>query len=443
MGSSTAVLAFVAFCVSLSSCAADPGRIGPPDIVFIVIDALRADHLPTYGYAGDTAPTLRRLARQGVVFERVIAPSSWTKTSMASIMTAQNPLSHGVLRHQDVLPRRLSTLAEALEAHGYATIGVNTNPWLQPQFGFAAGFRVYETLRKARESGRAADVNERALSLLRERLPEMPVFLYLHYMDVHGPYRPGPAFRSGEPVTLPGRGVVADSALEEQYRKEGLTGPGVQERVVELYDGSIRTLDAALGQLLEGMRPLVDFDNTIIVVTSDHGESFREHGTTEHGWNLYPEVIEVPLLFVLPGHSSEATRISAQVRSIDIAPTLLALADVGIPESFEGSPLLPMEPGGIEDRIAHSEVRFRRPRPRYHYTAVISPDHLYQREKFGDVVEFYDLRADPSAMRDLGAAHPGATAYVDLEVREPVRAPKQKELDSETREELKALGYLQ
>jgi arylsulfatase len=437
------VAAVIALGVSLSSCGSDSSRIGPPNIVFILIDSLRADHLPSYGYASDTAPALRRLAQKGVLFERVIAPSSWTKTSMASIMTARNPSRHGVLRHRDLLPRELSTLAEALAMHGYETIGVNTNPWLKPQFGFAAGFRVYETLRKVKKSAQSAEVNERALALLREPSRRVPVFLYLHYMDVHGPYQPDPAFVGGKPVTLPGGEVIADSALEEQYRKAGLAAPGVQARVIELYDGGIRTLDAAVEELLEGMRPLIDFNHTIFVVTSDHGESFREHGTTEHGWNLYPEVIEVPLIFVWPERLSKAIRIGAQVRSIDIAPTILALAGISIPDSFEGSPLLPMKPGEVDARIANSEVRFRRPRPPYHYTAVISPDHFYQREKFDDVEEFYDLRVDPGATHDLGGAHPRAIKLAELEVSTPIPAPEQRDLDAETRDELKALGYLQ
>ena len=114
-----------------------------PNIVFILLDTLRADHLPTYGYKSDIAPYIHQLAQQGVVFERVIAPSSWTKTSMASIITSRDVPDHGVQRFKDILPSELTTLAEGLSTNGYHTIGINTNPWLTKLFGFESGFDIY------------------------------------------------------------------------------------------------------------------------------------------------------------------------------------------------------------------------------------------------------------------------------------------------------------
>jgi arylsulfatase A-like enzyme len=436
------LMGMVLLTLGLPGCADEPQRSGPPHVVFIVIDTLRADHLPDYGYPVETAPFLARLAASGVLFERVIAPSSWTKTSMASIMTGLDPASHGVLRHRNAVPPRLQTLAEQFEAHGYETIGINTNPWLQEQFGFSAGFEIYETIRDAKESGRANEVNRRALDLVAERWNDRPVFLYLHYMDVHAPYRSGLEEASGPSLRLPGRGEIDDATVERAYRKEGLTGPAVEERVIALYDAGIRNLDAALERLLHEIGASLPPEDTLIVITSDHGEAFREHGTTEHGHNLYPEVIRVPLIFAWPGVLPAGMRIGAQVRSIDIAPTLLALAGVAVPESFEGSPLLPMNPDGIADRVAHSEVYFRRPLSPFHFTAVVSRNHLYVREKMKDAAEFYDLSRDPTAQRDLGAAHPDAAAYAAIEHSAEIVRPPERELDAETREELEALGYL-
>jgi len=424
----------------LVGCADEDRRPGPPDIVLIVVDTLRADHLPGYGYAEDTAPFLSRLAETGVLFERVIAPSSWTKTSMASIMTGLDPNGHGVLRHRNAVPPHLETLAERLAAHGYETIGINTNPWLQAQFGFGAGFDVYETIRHAKESGEAPEVNRRALELLAARSHDRPFFLYLHYMDVHAPYRPERSDELGPAVELPDRGAIDDATLEFEYRKEGLSGAGVEERVIGLYDEGIRQFDAELETFLRDIR--ASAGNPLIVITSDHGEGFREHGTTEHGHNLYPEVLEVPLIVLWPGVVPAGVRIPAQVRSIDIAPTILALASVNVPEAFEGEPLLPMEPGGIEDRTARSEVYYRRPLEPFHYTAVISRDHFYVREGMRDTVEFYDLRADPDARRNLGAGDPRVARYRALERATPVEPAAERELDDETREELEALGYL-
>jgi arylsulfatase A-like enzyme len=285
-------------------------------------------------------------------------------------------------------------------------------------------------------------VNRRALELLAARSVDRPYFLYLHYMDVHAPYRPEAEGASGPPVELPGRGAVDDATLEFEYRKESLTGAGVEERTIALYDAGIREFDASLEELLAGITGAGFAENLLIVVTSDHGEGFREHGTTEHGHNLYPEVVEVPLMFRWPGVLPAGVRIGAQVRSIDIAPTLLALAGVAIPDEFEGEALLPMEPGAIEDRIGYSEVYFRRPLDPFHFTAVVSRDHFYVREQMKNVAEFYDLRLDPGAQHDLGSDHPLAADYRARERSAPVGRPADRELDPETREELEALGYL-
>jgi arylsulfatase A-like enzyme len=424
-----------------------------PNIVMILVDTLRADHMSVYGYGywGDavggyeppTTPNLERLAGQGVVFKRVIAPSSWTKTSMASIMTGCNPSRHGAQGVKDVLPRELTTIAEALAGQGYYTIGVNTNPWLKPIFGFNAGFHVYHTLPCEVSLANAWDVNRSAVELL-EQVPEgRPVFLYLHYMDVHSPYAPRREFFSEPPVTIPGLGVVADDELDILYRRRGLDAPAVVQRIIKLYDGEIRGVDAAIDQLLKELQRENWFDNTIVAITSDHGEEFCEHGGIEHGKNLYPEVYEVPLIFIWPDRLPAGVRIGAQVRSIDIAPTLFALAGLDVPKSLDGKPLLPMENSRLVDEVAISAVGLNDYIPKLDYAAVVSREHLYVREKISNKVEFYDLRSDPGAQHNLGASHPSAAFYAELEGGKASRGTsRQVELDEETRNQLKSLGYL-
>lgn len=419
-------------------------RAKGPNIVFILIDALCADHLPSYGYKTNTTPNIQWLADQGVVFKRVIAPSSWTKTSMASIMTSCNPSRHGVRGVKDVLPDRMSTLAEGLTVNGYYTIGVNTNPWLKSTFGFNAGFDIYQTIPFTGNFASAWDVNRQALALLERPRREQSIFVYLHYMNVHAPYRPKPPFFSKRTLVIPGIGPVPDVQLEFLYRKKGLEAPGVQQRVIELYDGEILTADAAVHQLFRDLQKMSRFENTIFVITSDHGEAFREHGTTEHGWNLYPEVYEVPLIFFWPGHLPGGRQISAQIRSIDIAPTLFALAGLTLPDSFEGETLLPMQADAIQSRVALSAVGLNDYIPNLDYAAVISEKHLYVLEKTTNTVEFYDLESDADAKHNLGASHPEAAFYARLEESDTVgRAPKQTELDPQTRKQLESLGYLE
>ncbi len=275
-----------------------------PDVVFILVDTLRADHLPSYGYKINTAPNIQRLAEGAVLFERVISPSSWTKTSMASILTSQNPSRHGVRGVKDMLPEQFTTMAEVFANNGYHTIGINSNPWLKSKFGFDVGFKSYETLLFLKDGGwtDALEVNAAAVAALTQCPQEKPFFLYVHYMDVHDPYRPKSPFYSASPLTIPGHGVIPDIELERLYCDKGFDAPGVRDRVMELYNGGIRTVDAGIGQLLKEMKRMGRLENTISVITSDHGEAFREHGTTKHGKNLYPEVYEVPLIFSWPGH---------------------------------------------------------------------------------------------------------------------------------------------
>jgi arylsulfatase len=406
--------------------------------VLIVVDTLRSDHLPSYGYRRDTAPRLRELASAGVLFERVIAPSSWTKTSMASIMTGLNPDRHSVRGVEDVLSDTLPTLATALADAGYRTIGINTNPWLEPGFGFAAGFDVYDT----RVFSPASEVNRVALAYLREQR-RRPLLLYIHYMDVHAPYRFREARLQDRPLILPDRGAIADETLEHGYRKEKLRGPGVQERVLRLYDAGIRAADDGIAELLDSLAREGTLENAIVVVTSDHGEAFREHGTTEHGRNLYPEVYEVPLIMSWPGHLPAGTRIRTQVRGIDLAPTLLHMVGVPIPPGLDGSPLLPLESKASKERVAIAAVGLNDYIPDLDYVAVVSPDRLYIRERRSGSIEFYDLARDPDARHDLGASHPDVEHYAGLEGAEGGPSTSKARLDEATRERLKALGYLE
>jgi arylsulfatase A-like enzyme len=407
--------------------------------VLIVVDTLRSDHLPSYGYPRATAPRLAELADQGLLFERVIAPSSWTKTSMASIMTGLNPDRHAVRGVEDVLSDALPTLATAFSDAGYATLGVNTNPWLEPSFGFSRGFDLYET----RVFSPASEVNRIALSHLREQR-QTPFLLYVHYMDVHAPYRFREARLEGRPLVLPGRGAVADETLEHAYRKQGLQGPGVQERVLQLYDAGIRVADDAIAELLDALGREGALENAIVVVTSDHGEAFREHGSTEHGRNLYPEVYEVPLIISWPGRLPAGTRIRSQARSVDLAPTLLQLAGLPIPSDVDGSALLPLDAAPAEDRVAVAAVGLNDYIPDLDYVAVVSPERLYIRERRSGKVEFYDLERDPDARNNLGASHPEAERYSLLHGPGPQSGESEPRtrLDEATRESLKALGYL-
>ena len=424
--------------VSTLACrpAAPPAEASRPNIVLVVIDTLRADHLPSYGYARETAPRIAQLAAEGVLFERVIAASSWTKTSMASLMTGLGPHRHGVRRVPDALPETLPTLAEALRKGGYRTLGINANPWLVDSYGFDRGFDVYESL--IWSDARA--LNARALELSSEG--PRPLFLYVHYMDVHAPYAPDAGFFAEPPLLLPGGERIADADLERLYRTEGLDAPGVAQRVRRLYDAEIRATDAAMGELLDELEHRGLLANSVVAVTSDHGEGFREHGTTVHGWNFYPEVYAVPLVIRAPGRLPAGERISAQVRSIDLAPSLLELVELEVPSGFEGESLLVGVATALSDRVAIGAIGLHDYLPNRDYVAVVSPDRLYIRERRSGEAEFYDLRSDPGAQHNLGADHPDAAGLAELVPVDQAPTPKQVQIDPETHDRLVKLGYL-
>ena len=423
--------------LSFAGACAEQKDPAPPNIIFVLIDTLRADHLPSYGFSGTSTPALDRIAREGVLFERVIAPSSFTKTSMASIFTSRDPDRHGVRRNEDVLPSGLVTLAEALSTAGYQTLGINTNPWLYPHFGFHAGFDVYENS----FFGDGDSVSARGVELAAAA--RRPFFLYLHYMDAHAPYRPSARFYDEAPLHAGSDREIPNDHVEYLYRKKNLNTPAASRRVAELYAAEIQAVDAAVGILFDGLAARGLLEDSIVVVTSDHGESFREHGTTEHGWNFYPEVYEVPLLFRAPQRIARGRRLTNQVRSIDIAPTLLRLAGLPVPPTFEGSALLPMEEGTLEDRTAVGAIGLHETIPDLDFVAVVSPDHLYIRERRHGTEEFYDLRKDPGAQQNLGPGHDRAAEMAAAISESSAPRPAQVELSPEIRDQLELLGYIE
>lgn len=308
--------------------------LGPPDVVLILIDTLRADWTTPYGFEKDTTPELARWASRGIVFERTRAQSSWTKMSVASLMTSLWPRSHNIRDAQDGLGDGATTLAETLRDAGYATYGVQTNGWLHQSFGFHQGFDRYmfptggatRSHDKPSLWAHADRVVEEAERLIEARDPDRPMFLYLHFMDVHE-YAAPPEFQ--------------------------IFGTGE----ASMYQASTLWVDDALRRVREALEASGHMDRTLIALGSDHGETFGEHGVHGHARNVLTPVVHVPLVIRLP-FAIEPVRVSSQTRNVDLAPTLLELSGVPIPESFEGNSLLPLATGaeaGV-DRPNHTAL---------------------------------------------------------------------------------------
>ena len=279
-----------------------------PDVVLVVIDTLRADHLPFYGYPKETAPFLSKLAARGVLFEKAYAASSWTAPATASIFTSLYPFQHGVVMgfmaqmnmirsnpniKLNRIPEKVTTLPEVFRRAGYRTFGVSDNVNICRAQGFEQGFDRLVTLRH--QGGRT--LNQRVLDLEEEIRAGGPYFLYLHYNDPHQPYR---------------------IALGEDEK----TGDPVTDKKA-MYDKEIAFVDSRLKELYERFGWS---RNTLLVVTSDHGEEMMEREVYGHGKSLYNTVIHVPLLFSWPERERiAAMRLGVNVSTVDIMPTLVSL----------------------------------------------------------------------------------------------------------------------
>jgi arylsulfatase A-like enzyme len=291
-------------------------RSRPENVIVVVIDTLRRDHLATYGYGRQTAPVLDRLARGGAVFEG-LSPTSWTKPATASLLTGLHPLRHQAVSRLDRLSGQAVTLAERLRDAGYQTLGVSANGWISAPFGFDQGFDELILLDSV---SHAEDVNRELLPRLAALAP--PFFLYVHYIDPHAPYEPRTAWDGGAlPAALRAQGPVSIESLDPFTVRQ--RPAELLERVRDLYDGEIRGADRGLGELLRELERRSLLENTVLVVTSDHGEEIEDHGRMSHGLSLYEEMVRVPLVFHAPRHIAPGRRGAASL--LDVVPTLMDL----------------------------------------------------------------------------------------------------------------------
>ncbi len=344
------------------------GTASRPNIILITVDALRADHLGTYGYARPTSPAIDQFAREAIVVSDAISQAPYTKASIASLMTGLLPSTHKTystsgplpvlmtghagpdpLATTDVLPSTIPILPDVLRRAGYETFAFTTNPFLIRDFGFARGFdhfRFYD----GDDFAKADRVLPDAWSAITTPRSK-PFFVWVHLMETHSPYDPSARARAALPPLDPPVVIPPSVNVPEWLIKQ----PTRNLRVYQaLYDGEIRTADDAIGEFLGKMRGAGLWDRTVIVLTADHGEEFMEHGGMEHNRTLYDEVVHVPLIVRIPGLAPR--RLAAQVEIVDLFPTLTAIAGAPQPGNIAGSDLSPVLAGRQQpDKFAVSE----------------------------------------------------------------------------------------
>lgn len=445
-----------------------------PNVIFIVVDTLRADHLPAYGYARGATPNLDRFAEDAVRYEWAFANASWTRPSFASMLTGRYASSHGVMGKPDALASELTTLPEVLQENGYSTAGFVTNFNVGPYFNFQQGFDQYaflepefvlgaddaaaklllvQALRQRIEQFRARGgrvlpgtayqdaetVNRRLFAWMdqelgEDRSREEPFFLFVGYMDPHDPYFPHPYDGTG-------------------YARAANQHPDLDEapRLRELYDGEITYWDEHFGRLVADLRRRGVYDDTMIVITSDHGEEFGEHGGFWHGTTLYDEQLHVPLYVKYPGNARAGTRTSHWVQSIDLMPSILREIGLPIPEGVQGgsleagTPLVFAEESHEGNVLA--SVRELHPTT-YEERKIITANAGNPRGLA--TVELYRTADDPGEQSNVAEEERERVQALMRTLEEAqrraaegaVESNETRELDEDTRRQLCAIGYL-
>ncbi|MBN2382468.1 sulfatase [bacterium] len=427
---------------------------GKPNILIIVIDAWRRDHTGLYGYPRDTTPNIDRFSRKALTFENASSPSSWTVPSIASFFSGFYSTVHGVISHYDGKARSLSsdivTFAEILKRDGYTTGAFIANHWVSKELGFGQGFDTFDHISDIYKPT-AFMVNMQVQRWFEES-PRHPFYVYVHYMDVHGPYRaPAPysvLFKSVEkrPLTKDQRALLSYLEVNPIVDNNNLS------YYLDQYDGEIRYTDHNIGSLLGRLHDLKKMEDLILVITSDHGEAFFEHGVCDHGYSLYSEEISIPLIMKYPDENCLTDMPSYETKRVDlmdISSTLLDRLALGYPYTKEGHEIAPDDQ---QKYIIAEEISKDMKGPPKIACIVQKYKAIYALDD-AELVEFYDLEKDPAEKDNLIQTLPdkeGETKeIIEKHIRTSVQRKKELNLseneinlDPGLIEKLKLLGYL-
>jgi arylsulfatase A-like enzyme len=334
-----------------------------PNVILVLVDTLRADHLSAFGYSRRTSPEIDALAERGVAFSGAISQAPYTSKSIEALFTGDLPSPAAAVSTRE-LPEWRETLAEHFHAAGYQTGGFSGNPLVSRTTGYAQGFDTFEM--ESLNYRPAVEMFEAALGWLGRRDRGRPFFLYVHCMDVHAPYAPpesddlwrgdyeGPVERKTSSNYVVG---IREAGLEAFERETAARFGGRDlERLVSLYDASIHYFDRVFGAFYRELESSGRLRDTIVVLVADHGEEFMEHGSLGHGRTLFDHQVRVPLLVWGPGIPA-GVRVDAPVAVADIMPTLLDLVDLPRAETGYGESLRPLWQRNEARRATVASVR--------------------------------------------------------------------------------------
>lgn len=429
-----------------------------PNVVLVSLDTVRADHLPFHGYARDTMPALSAFAKRGAVFESAFAQAPSTVPTHASIFTGRFPFQHRTYGFPQSLPESERTLAEFLRERGYRTFAIASSVRFIENAGFAQGFDFYQSLHDLEKVDRSAEVTRMAVAQAAQD-PDRPFFAFLHYFDAHTPYAPPPRYRTrwhpGRPDPAPEQ--TTEWLRAHRHPKHRIDADSLAY-LVALYDASLRYLDDAVSELLSGIGETSNGRPTLWVITSDHGEEFKDHGGFLHSKSLFQELLHVPLLIVYADAIAPGTRIAQSAQSVDLFPTIAELAVGEIPERLAGvsraASLRGDTPAAVSDetpsdvvvleRVRHLGVVATLPEGRFKWFE--SPRSLYALDR--DPGEQENLADRMPKIADALERLPRRLGVPPLEVRmrgylNAQREYVQAQEEDAVAERLRALGYVE
>ncbi len=440
------------------------GIVRKPNIIFILVDTLRVDYVGAYG-AKHKTPVFDMLARQGAIFEKAYAPSSWTVPSVASMFTGMYPQSHGltngisvvvkVLKQQRI-PKEFTTLAESLKGAGYTTFCATANAHLDTKYGYDRGFDHFKMF-KFREGHTIEETVESWKPLLENAAKTTGYFLFLHWVDPHHPYEPREPYISRiNPDYLNKVGRVLEDTGPLNLSKQGYFKefPETLDVLKDIYTSEVLWTDASVGRVL---KTLPDVGRSMLIFTSDHGEAFGEHKSFFHGFDLFQETVQVPLLMVYPDRVGAGAKISTPVSLVDLPASILGFAGIKPPGKYEGIDLKPVIEG---KEIAKRRLWSHLDKNQQYVWHGVWDDSLKYLENFPfdqttdkgktkGVPYLYDLSKDPGEKNNLAKTMKDHKARLaGLLNKEMDRAPIVKpvtvdtEIDNEYKEKFKQFGYL-
>jgi arylsulfatase A-like enzyme len=409
-------------------------------VILISIDTLRRDHVGAYGYGKPTTPVLDALGRRGLVADDAVSVSSWTLPSHLSMLTSTLPGTHGGTDMKQAFNRSVPSVAELLKAQGVATHAVTSHLYVSQTYGLDAGFDSMNF----RQDRLAENVANHAMDLV-DRFGDRPFLIFLHFYDPHWHYAPPPDVLKIFETSYAGK--LTGNLKDFQNLRPDQVKPADLDHLLALYDGEIRYTDNEIGRLITHLEERDVLRGTLLVVTSDHGEEFLDHGSWEHQKTLYEEVIRVPLMMAGPGVA--ARRETQPTSLLDIAPTILDFLSVKPGPAMKGVSLLRPVPdlremyGETDHTLDGSRLSFLRGGARS-WKAILRSDAGRREERAS---EWYDLARDPG---EKTSRPPADALRASIEARakdlalksRSAAAGKPVELSPEQKEKLRALGYI-